>query len=198
MKKILSFLCSAFLLAPVCLLGACGDTPQEPAAEILSEYDFTRDFADRQGYRGWYYYYGDSAGEFTPMTYHEELGMYKGADFWSRVSIHEIMPGLNSETLIAFKAPKTCTLSVSSEIFRNPPDGFKSGQDGIWYYGFVNSYSSADEFLFSERVVDTEFTVHTVTFEASVKEGDMLYFVINPNANENNDNSVLKINVRLK
>ncbi len=165
--------------------------------KILSEYDFKRDFSNKQGYRGWYYLYGDTSGKLYPMTYNETVGMYRGADFWSRISIHDNIPGLNTETVIGFKAPEKCKAKVSVSIFRNPPDGYKSGQDGVWFFGFKNKFGSGDSLLFSEQVVDSEYTLHTFEFTAQVNGGDMLYFALNANNNQNNDNCVISINIKL-
>lgn len=164
--------------------------------EILDEYDYVRDFSNQQGYRGWYYYYGDTSDCLYPMTYHEDFGMYKGADYWSRLSIHDNIPGLSTETVIGFRVPKDCVITAHITIFRNPPSGFMSGQDGVWFFGYKNQFVS-EELLFSETVLDSEYTLHTIDYTESVKKGDMLYFGINPNNNQNCDNCVININLKL-
>lgn len=165
--------------------------------EILDEYDYVRDFSNKQGYRGWYYYYGDTGAELHLMTYHEDFGMYKGSDYWSRLSIHDNIPGLTTETVIGFRVPKDCIITATITIFRNPPAGFMSGQDGVWFFGYKNQFNS-EELLFSENVVDYEYTLHNINYTEQVKKGDMLYFGINPNNNQNCDNCVININLKLK
>lgn len=196
MKRIGAFFTAGILLLTCLCFCACKDAASGEQ-EVLDSYGFVQDFSDRQGYRGWWYLFGDSAEGFKPMTYHEDFGEYRGEDYWSRLSVYDSIPGLNSEIAVGFSVPKTCTLSVSSTIYRHPPEGFGIGQDGVWYYSYCNSFTDAEELLFSEMIVDTEITVHTLTYETQVQEGDMLYFVINSRTNQSNDNCVLDIRIDL-
>ena len=195
MKRIALFLMSCFLLCCCLAFAACG----EEGETMLSSYGFVQDFSNKQGYRGWWYLFGDENSDtgYSPMTYHEDFAEYRGEDFWSRISIYNTIPGLNSEVAVAFQVPRACTASVVSTIYRNPPDGFGIGQDGVWYYAFANEFTTADELLFSEYVVDDEIMLHTLTFERVCEEGDVLYFVINSRANQSNDNCVFDISIGL-
>ena len=196
MKKILAL---AALFLCVLPLAACGGNKEtgkeEPQQELLPEYDFVRDFSSMQGYRGWNYYRGDLDGNLFPMTYHEDYGMYRGADYWMKIGIYEVVPGLNAESVISFTSPADTRLDVTATIFRNPPDGFGAGQDGVWFYGVLNDYTSED-LLFSEIVAENEYVLHTVEFSQDVKKGDVIYFALSCNGGQNNDNSVIRINIK--
>lgn len=197
MKKILAIAALALCVLP---LAACGGQrgeteKEEPQTELLSEYDFVRDFSSMQGYRGWNYYRADLEGNLSPMTYHEDYGMYRGADYWMKIGIYEVVPGLNAESVISFTSPADTHLDVKATIFRNPPDGYASGQDGVWFYGVLNDFNSPD-LLFSEIVAENEYVLHEIEFSVDVKKGDVIYFSLNNNGGQNNDNSVIRINIK--
>lgn len=188
------FKLALLLVLPLSIsLISCGQEPDK-SEEILDEYDMTRDYADKQGYRGWYYLYGDAAGDLLPMTYHEDLCIYKGGDFWSKISPYEAVPGLNTESVVGFKVPRDAKLTVTFTIVRNPPDGFHPDQDGLWVYSFLNK---PDDYLSSEMVQDTYRNIHTLVFEVEAKKNDMLYYSLNPLKDNNNDNCIITENIKL-
>jgi len=185
---------SLFLLLPA-IIALAGCSKANTKEEILDEYDFVRDYADKQGYRGWYYLYGEATDGFKEMTFHEDLGTFKGPDYWMQICPQEAIPGLNNECALGFKVPKDCTINLTFTIVRNPPDGFKANQNGLWVYSYINTPST---YLFSEEVKDKSRVLHTLTFEASVKKDDMVYVVLNNNGDNNNDNSIITENIKLK
>lgn len=151
--------------------------------ETDTSFDFVNDFANVQGYKNWYYFYGDTE-EPKYMIFDVDYNMWRGRDFYSRVQINEQHPGNNTETIIAFKAPKDGKLKVDGSIVRCPAvwDG-----DGVFFYISYFYKVIAEEYMFSANIDTMDKTPTEYSFELEVKKDAFLYFTINANSSNTYD-----------
>lgn len=172
-------------LIPLLLLCSCERKPETSTREEdLNTYSFVRDFSNMHGYRGWSYCYGD-VEEPKKMTYDLELCVWRGRDFYAYMKINEQHPGNNSETIIAFTAPKAGMVSVTGSIIRCPAQW--SG-DGVFFYvvALINE-KLEDDYLTSTIVGELQEEAFEYTFTKKLSANDTLYFVINPNKDNSHD-----------
>lgn len=189
MKKVLTFVLSLVLCLGALALVGCKDK----GGEVLDSYNNITDFSNRQGWRNWYYLYGDvEAPEY--MVFDLDNGRWNGRDWYSFMEIRQFHPGNNGETILGFKAPKKGTLDVSGTITRCPTDFNAQNADGVFVYAVYNT--TENDYLYSETLAKDAKDPYAVAFTQEVKAGEMLYFVLNANGNNSFDNTRFDITVK--
>ncbi|MGN1100159.1 MAG: hypothetical protein ACI4S9_07405 [Christensenellales bacterium] len=185
MKKLLIIVIALTL----CLVAvSCGSE-----GGLIDEFDFENDFSNAQGYRNWYYLYGNTDGDLNYMTFDLDEGKWRGKDFYSKNGINEQHPGNNTETIIGFYCDRNGEISVQGSVTRCPVDWMG---DGLFFYAAYYSGSLSDEYLTSFSIDALEKKPYEYEFTKKVKKGDFIYFAVNANGNNSYDSVRNSINIK--
>lgn len=198
-NKVLKLLVSLALTA-ACIftaagLAGCGDGNDGKPVEVLSSYNNITDFSNKQGWRNWYYLYGD-VEEPSYMVFDMDGARWNGRDFYSFIEIRQFHPGNNGESILGFKAPKSGTLKIDGVIKRCPTDFNAQNADGVFVY--VTSDKNLENYLWDKIISKDSREEHTFALEPKVKAGEFIYFILNPNGNNSFDNTSFDITISYK
>ena len=199
MKKIFAILLA---LISVTSFASCDLFQEEALNEVLplpvqddySEYDFpdysaakkfsnVEQYANMQGYYGWYYCYGSTDDALSYMVYDPYSGAYRAdSELISYIQKDEWQPSNETEIMACFKVPKkgTVTVEIDVELIYEQGDG----DDGVSFY----CLSSLDnETAFWAAYLLGSRPAAKTSMEVEVKAGEVLYFVMNANEGRYND-----------
>ena len=192
-------------------LTACKGTGTETPGEVLplpeqenyTEYDFpdysemthfsnTGQYANMQGYCGWYYCYGSTDGELEYMVYDPYSGAYRGGGSpIMYIQKDEWQPSVSYEMAACFKVPRAGELCVSLSLDLIYTQ--EGSDDGVSFYCLTN-YENGTAFWSAYLIGSNPEVNETVTI--SVRRGEVIYFVMS--ANEGRYNDLTRVNIEIE
>ena len=191
-KRVLCVACVLlFGLAAALGCGGSGTGTDGPGTDV---YNTVSDYSGIQGYRNWYYLTArDALSEAEYMIWDAEMCTWRMSDINCLIEPHIVHPGQLDQVIRAWKAPADGRVVFHSKLQRRPVNRNGIGQDGCYIY--VATGDEDDDILAEQTFGALDLELHDIDGELDVKQGEMIYFVLNCSGNYTFDQTYWEITV---